>query len=107
MTVTTEVQQFIVSELLQGRGIDSVDPAENLLAKGIMDSHGVMELVGFLEERYGIAIGDEDRDNEAARGAGIASGAVTFGYNTGATLRAQGPDLVFDDYADLVAKLTS
>ena len=60
MTVTTEVQQFIVSELLQGRGIDSVDPAENLLAKGIMDSHGVMELVGFLEERYGIAIGDED-----------------------------------------------
>ena len=60
MTVTTEVQQFIVGELLQGRGIDSVDPAENLLAKGIMDSHGVMELVGFLEERYGIAIGDED-----------------------------------------------
>lgn len=60
MTVTTEVQQFIVSELLQGRGIDSVDPAENLLAKGIMDSHGVMELVTFLEGRYGIAIGDED-----------------------------------------------
>jgi acyl carrier protein len=60
MTVTTEVQQFIVSELLQGRGIESVDPAENLLARGIMDSHGVMELVAFLEERYGIAIGDED-----------------------------------------------
>jgi acyl carrier protein len=60
MTVTTEVQQFIVSELLQGRGINSVDPTENLLAKGIMDSHGVMELVAFLEERYGIAIGDED-----------------------------------------------
>ena len=25
-----------------------------------MDSHGVMELVAFLEERYGIAVGDED-----------------------------------------------
>jgi acyl carrier protein len=60
MTVTTEVQQFIVSELLQGRGIESVDPAENLLARGIMDSHGVMELVAFLEERYGISVGDED-----------------------------------------------
>ena len=60
MTVTTEVQQFIVGELLQGRGIDSVDPAENLLARGIMDSHGVMELVAFLEERYGIAVADED-----------------------------------------------
>lgn len=54
-----------------------------------------------------IAIGDEVRDVEAARSAGITAGAVTFGYNTGAALRAQGPDLIFDDYADLVAKLTA
>jgi acyl carrier protein len=60
MTVTTEVEQFIVSELLQGRGISAVDPSENLLTKGIMDSHGVLELVGFLEQRYGIAVADED-----------------------------------------------
>jgi acyl carrier protein len=60
MTVTTDVEQFIVSELLQGRGITTVDPSENLLTKGIMDSHGVLELVGFLEQRYGIAVADED-----------------------------------------------
>ena len=60
MSVTAEVEQFIVSELSQGRGITAIDPGDNLLAKGIVDSHGVMELVTFLEERYGIAIGDED-----------------------------------------------
>lgn len=54
-----------------------------------------------------IAIGDEVRDIDAAQRAGIASGAVTFGYNTGASLRARGPDLTFDDYGQLLAKLTA
>ena len=57
MSVTAEVEQFILSELSQGRGISAVDPDDNLLAKGIIDSHGVMELVAFLEERYGISVG--------------------------------------------------
>ena len=56
MSVTTDVEQFILSELSQGRGITAVDPNDNLLAKGIVDSHGVMELVAFLEERYGISV---------------------------------------------------
>ena len=54
-----------------------------------------------------IAIGDEIRDIDAARRAGIAAGAVTFGYNSAASLRAHGPDLIFDDYGELLAKLTA
>ena len=64
MSVSADIEQFILSELTQGRGITEIDPAENLLSKGIVDSHGVMELVGFLEERYGISIGDEDLSPE-------------------------------------------
>ena len=60
MSVTTEVEQFIVSELTQGRAIDSIATDEDLLARGIIDSHGVMELVSFLEGHYGISVGDED-----------------------------------------------
>jgi acyl carrier protein len=60
MSVTGDVEQFILSELSQGRGITAIDPGDNLLAKGIVDSHGVMELVAFLEERYGISVRDED-----------------------------------------------
>jgi acyl carrier protein len=60
MSVSTDIEQFIVSELAQGRGITALDPADNLLTKGIVDSHGVMELVGFLEQRYGISVDDAD-----------------------------------------------
>jgi acyl carrier protein len=64
MSVSADVEQFILSELTQGRGITEIDPNENLLSKGIVDSHGVMELVGFLEERYGISVADEDLSPE-------------------------------------------
>ena len=64
MSVSADIEQFILSELTQGRGITGIDPQENLLSKGIVDSHGVMELVGFLEERYGISVGDEDLSPE-------------------------------------------
>jgi acyl carrier protein len=60
MSVSTDIEQFILDELTQGRGITEIGRDENLLSKGIVDSHGVMELVGFLEQRYGISVGDED-----------------------------------------------
>jgi acyl carrier protein len=60
MSVSNDIEQFILDELTQGRGITEIDQNENLLSKGIVDSHGVMELVGFLEQRYGIAVADED-----------------------------------------------
>ena len=60
MSVSNDIEQFILDELTQGRGITEIEQDENLLSKGIVDSHGVMELVGFLEQRYGISVGDED-----------------------------------------------
>jgi acyl carrier protein len=64
MGVTREVGDFIASELSAGRGSGPVAPDDDLLAKGLVDSHGVMELVGFLEERYGITVRDEDLTQE-------------------------------------------
>ncbi|MBA3264553.1 MAG: acyl carrier protein [Thermoleophilaceae bacterium] len=64
MNVSADIEQFILSELTQGRGITEIDASENLLSKGIVDSHVVMELVGFLEQRYGIAVGDGDLSPE-------------------------------------------
>jgi acyl carrier protein len=60
MSVTKEVGDFIESELSLGRDSGALAPEDDLLAKGLVDSHGVMELVGFLEERYGISVGDDD-----------------------------------------------
>ena len=52
-----------------------------------------------------IAIGDETRDIEAARTAGIACGAVTWGYAAPKALQALGPDLVFDQMDDIARSL--
>jgi acyl carrier protein len=60
MSVKQEVGDFIASELSLGRDTGTLSPDDDLLAKGLVDSHGVMELVGFIEERYGIAVADED-----------------------------------------------
>ena len=52
-----------------------------------------------------IAVGDETRDIEAARAAGIACGAVTWGYAAPQALRACGPDLVFERIDDIARGL--
>ena len=52
-----------------------------------------------------IAIGDEVRDIEAARAAGIACAAVTWGYAAPETLHALGPDLVFERMEDIARGL--
>lgn len=58
--VTGEIEQFIQSELLAGKGKRTVGADENLIKLGVIDSFGLMELIGFLEERYGIQVDDED-----------------------------------------------
>jgi phosphoglycolate phosphatase len=52
-----------------------------------------------------IAIGDEVRDIEAARAAGIACGAVTWGYSAPDTLRTLCPDLLFERMEDIAPSL--
>jgi acyl carrier protein len=60
VTVASELEQFIVTELTQGTGITSIAPDDDLLAQEIIDSHGLLEVVGFLESRYSITVADED-----------------------------------------------
>ena len=52
-----------------------------------------------------ISIGDEVRDIEAARAAGIACGAVRWGFASAEALRAQGPDLTFERMEDISREL--
>jgi len=65
-----------------------------------------------LVRRQGVAaadalyVGDEVRDLQAARRAGLGCAAVAWGYGCPATLRAQRPDLFFEQPAELL-RLTS
>jgi acyl carrier protein len=60
MSVTSELEAFIVDEITLGRGIREIEPDEDLLSRGIIDSLGVTQLVEFLEDRFGIVVTDED-----------------------------------------------
>lgn len=55
-----ELLDFIVSELVSGDGGPSIEPDEDLIKRGVVDSLGVTQLVDFCESRYGIRVTDED-----------------------------------------------
>jgi acyl carrier protein len=54
------IRRFIVEEILFGRGGDTLSDTDSLTRSGIIDSTGVLEVVTFLEETFGIRV--EDRD---------------------------------------------
>ena len=53
--VQREVRQFVVDSFLFGQR-DQLKDDESFLDGGIIDSTGVLQLVGFLEQRYEITI---------------------------------------------------
>ena len=67
MGIAAEVEQFTVSNVAAGRGIDSLPHDSDLLAQEVIDSMGIMELISFLEGKYGVKIDDDDIDVENFR----------------------------------------
>lgn len=57
--IVGEITQ-IVQQLARVRRIADVQPRDNLLARGIVDSLAIVKLILFLEERFPIRISDED-----------------------------------------------
>ena len=56
----SEIREFIVENFMMGMDPDELTDSGSLLEMGIIDSTGVLELVGFLEEKYGIQVEDAD-----------------------------------------------
>lgn len=59
MQVREPVKRFVIENFLFGRQ-NGLEDDDSFLGKGIIDSTGVLELVSFLEETYGIKVEDED-----------------------------------------------
>lgn len=53
------IRGFVVEHYLDGAGA-ALQPATPLVTSGILDSHGVLDLIGFLEERFSIRIADDE-----------------------------------------------
>jgi acyl carrier protein len=58
--VESEIRAFIADNFLLGDDVQNLPGSASLIDAGIIDSTGVLELVGFLEDRYGIRIADHE-----------------------------------------------
>jgi acyl carrier protein len=56
--IEREIRAFLVKKFLWGREDGLTD--NSALLGGIIDSTGVLELVMFLQDRFGITVADED-----------------------------------------------
>lgn len=54
------VKQYIEQELLSDRGAVALGDDDNLLGSGLVDSVGMMTLVLFIEETFGVTVPPED-----------------------------------------------
>lgn len=57
--IQNEVQRFVISNFLFGQPTE-IQENESLLDKGVIDSTGVLELISFLEEQFGIKVEDNE-----------------------------------------------
>lgn len=68
-----KIEQFLIEEV----GVRTpLARDEDLLASDQLDSQGIMELVAFLEEGFGIEVGDEDLVPENFKSVDAISGFV-------------------------------
>jgi acyl carrier protein len=58
--VENAVISFIVENFLFGNTADAPAPDASFLETGLIDSTGILELVTFLEGKYGLEVADEE-----------------------------------------------
>ena len=59
-SVRTEIHAFIVANFLFGQDDGSMSDEQSFLESGIIDSTGLLELVAFVEQRFGISVDDRE-----------------------------------------------
>ena len=58
--IPDSLHNFIMENFLFGDSTKMIGPAESFLEKGIVDSTGVLELVAFVEDQFGIRVEDDE-----------------------------------------------
>ena len=57
--IVIEIRDFVITNFLFGKA-EGLSDDESLLGNGVIDSTGVLELVSFLQDRFGIRIDDDE-----------------------------------------------
>jgi acyl carrier protein len=59
-TIAPAIREFVITNFLFGQDGAKLRDDESFLEGGIIDSTGVLELVGFLEQQFDISVGDRE-----------------------------------------------
>jgi len=62
MNIEEQIRLHILHTQLPGEAPDKLQPDDDLIDSGILDSMGIMQLVAHLEQEYGIEIATEEID---------------------------------------------
>lgn len=76
MTTTEVIREFIVAEYLSESSPDELDPDYDLLATGVIDSLGLLRLIAWLTEEFGVPVDDLDIAPEHFRSVSAISGFI-------------------------------
>ena len=60
MTIRDEVRQFILANFLFTDDQSRLADGESLLQSGAVDSTGILELIMFIQERFGFTVADQE-----------------------------------------------
>ena len=60
MDIEKEIRDFIVENFLFGNREKLPDEDDSFLQKGLIDSTGILEVVNFIEEKFGIRVEDDE-----------------------------------------------
>lgn len=58
--IKREILNFISANLFMGTRVTEITEDQSFLELGILDSTGVIELIAFLEEAYGLHVEDDE-----------------------------------------------
>lgn len=60
MNISENIERFLLTEIAVGLDKKTLDPDEDLLEQGIIDSLGLMKMIDFIEKTFSIKISDEE-----------------------------------------------
>ena len=63
-SVLKEVREYIVENFLIDEGEETIGDEDSFLESGLIDSTGILEVITYLEEHYGIKVADDEMTPE-------------------------------------------
>jgi acyl carrier protein len=59
-TITAQVRKYVMDNFLMGACAEELRDEDSFMGRHVIDSVGVLELISYLEQTFGIKIEDED-----------------------------------------------